>query len=271
MDEETLSPGPEPERLPSADAFLLNMPLYEFLKINEGNVADIQQIQFYKGPLDAYCMKCKQSSIFERTKDYTAWLTPEQAVQPRIFSVRFICSRDKSHSLLFYVLVADQTMGKIGQFPSLADLHTSEIGRYRKVLGSGMYSEFSRAIGLAAHGVGVGSFVYLRRIFENLINEALSSTPQGEIDPERYSKCKMDEKILLLKDYLPSFLVENRGLYSILSKGIHSLSEEECLRYFDTVRVGIELILDEKHEQLEKRKKLEKAKSAISDLRGKIS
>jgi len=70
---------------------------------------------------------------------------------------------------------------------------------------------------------------------------------------------------------LPSFLVENRGLYSILSKGIHSLSEEECLRYFDTVRVGIELILDEKHEQLEKRKKLEKAKSAISDLRGKIS
>ena len=32
--------------------------------------------------------------------------------------------------------------------------------------------EFTKAIGLAANGVGIGSFVYLRRIFENLVFQA---------------------------------------------------------------------------------------------------
>ncbi len=40
-------------------------------------------------------------------------------------------------------------------------------------------------------------------------------------------------------------------MYSILSKGIHELSEEECLQYFKLMKIGIELILDE---QLEEKK-----------------
>jgi hypothetical protein len=61
---------------------------------------------------------------------------------------------------------------KMGQYPSLADLVTAEIRKYRKFLGADAHREFSRAIGLAAHGVGIGSFIYLRRILENLIEEA---------------------------------------------------------------------------------------------------
>ncbi|KKL23256.1 hypothetical protein LCGC14_2427220 [marine sediment metagenome] len=41
----------------------------------------------------------------------------------------------------------------------------------------------------------------------------------------------------MIKDYLPEFLVENRSLYAILSKGIHALSEDECLQYFETVKI----------------------------------
>jgi hypothetical protein len=40
------------------------------------------------------------------------------------------------------------------------------------------YKKFTKGLGLAAHGVGIGSFVYLRRIFENLIEEAHTATQQ---------------------------------------------------------------------------------------------
>ena len=73
----------------------------------------------------------------------------------------------------------------------------------------------------------------------------------------------MDEEIPLLKDLLPSFLVENRKMYSILSKSIHELSEEECLAAFNVVRLGIELILDEKIEKKEKERKINNATKEI--------
>ena len=48
------------------------------------------------------------------------------------------------------------------------DLIIPEIAKYKAVLGT-QYREFSKAIGLFAHGIGIGSFVYLRRIIENLV------------------------------------------------------------------------------------------------------
>lgn len=57
---------PPPERIPSAEDFYLRTPLYEFYKINAGNRDEIQQIQYYEGTLDAYCVGCGQVSIFQR-------------------------------------------------------------------------------------------------------------------------------------------------------------------------------------------------------------
>ena len=81
----------------------------------------------------------------------------------------------------------------------------------------------------------------------------------------------MDEKIYTLKDYLPSFIVKNRAVYGILSKGIHELSEDECLAYFGCMRSSIELILDERIEQVKKRKKEELVRKSINDIASKIS
>lgn len=52
-------------------------------------------------------------------------------------------------------------------------------------------------------------------------------------------------------------------MYGILSIGIHSLTENECLQYFETVKLGIELILDEEVERYKKKQKLEEAKKKI--------
>ena len=76
----------------------------------------------------------------------------------------------------------------------------------------------------------------------------------------------MGERILLLSKYLPDFLVENRAIYGVLSKGIHELSEEECLNAFPAVKLGIEIILDAKLEEAARRKKLEAAAKSIQAL-----
>ena len=75
----------------------------------------------------------------------------------------------------------------------------------------------------------------------------------------------------MVENYLPEFLVENRSLYAILSKGIHDLSEDECLKYFETVKIGIEQILDEKIIQKEKAEKAAKAREAIQKAHGNLT
>ena len=45
---------------------------------------------------------------------------------------------------------------------------------------------------------------------------------------------------------------------------IHELSEEDCLKHFETLRIGIELILDERIEQCERERKIAAAKAAIN-------
>jgi len=82
---------------------------------------------------------------------------------------------------------------------------------------------------------------------------------------------KMDKKIEIVQNYLPKFLVENRSLYSILSKGVHELDEEECLQYFESVKIGIEQILDEKIIQKEKVEKAAKARKAIQKVHRELA
>ncbi|MBR4467813.1 MAG: hypothetical protein IKS53_00105 [Bacteroidales bacterium] len=160
---------------------------------------------------------------------------------------------------------------KVGQYPSVADIHIGQVKQYDKVLDKSILREFTKAIGLAANGVGIGSFVYLRRIFEKLVMDAYTEAVQdGKVDAEQFEKQRMDEKIMSLNGYLPSFIVENHEIYGILSKGIHQLTEEDCLAYFDCMRQSIELILDERLEQLAKKKKIEEVKKTLNSITSQI-
>ena len=80
----------------------------------------------------------------------------------------------------------------------------------------------------------------------------------------------MDEKIKILRTYLPSTLCENSGLYSILSMGIHELSEDECNKHFVIVRSGIELILNEKLRKLEDEKNKKRIEKKLNQLHGNL-
>ncbi len=71
----------------------------------------------------------------------------------------------------------------------------------------------------------------------------------------------------MLKGYLPQFMVDKKIIYGILSKGIHELSEKECLDFFDTLRESITLILEQKIAQKGHEDAIENVQKSL----GKIS
>ncbi|WP_242238124.1 hypothetical protein [Bacillus cereus group sp. BfR-BA-01316] len=260
-----------------ANYLLLQLGLYEPVPFNETNAIELEQIfnncsdiQF-----DCYCIECKKDSTFKfhETKGLVLYLNanpdPAKAINrlnthPDPINLIFKCQRDSSHLYSFMIRIINNEITKVGQFPSIASLELHSIDKYRKILKSD-YRDFSKAIGLYSHGIGAGSFVYLRRIFENLIEECRQEAQKDDsFDVDAFQCSKMDEKILMLKAYLPGFLVENRKLYGILSKGIHELDEKTCLELFPNVKVAIELILDEKIHQLEKESKIQSARKFIA-------
>ena len=253
--------------------FFFDLPIYEKIVIDAENKDVFIKI-----------IECTKREEFE---GYNPWQNIESTfvvitdLQPT--DDRFVCNGGygtvkikckRTDNVFWYFIFYEpvtKTLMKIGQFPTVADFHISEIKQYSKLLSNEKLKEFTRAIGLAANGVGIGSFVYLRRIFEFLISEALDKAKsEGKISEPDFQRARMDEKIDLLHSYLPSFLVENKAMYSILSLGIHELNEETCLAHFDTLRVGIEIILDEKLDELRKKEKIALAKQKLAGIKGQI-
>ncbi|HEY8033868.1 MAG TPA: hypothetical protein VIF02_16225 [Methylocella sp.] len=186
-----------------------------------------------------------------------------------VFPFSLVCMRDIKHSIVFYFRFKQRRIQKIGQYPSLADIANDESRSYRQVLAPADASDLHRAIGLAAHGVGVGSFVYLRRVFERLIARRFTEFKGSEGWDDDALVCKrMEDKIEFLKAHLPDFLVQNKKVYAILSKGVHELSEEECLSAFEFLKHSTFFILDDdkrKREELDSRRRAEAAIAAFSN------
>ena len=258
--------------------FFFRLPIYHSVKITEANWNTFLQIlfvargQYGEDSVEGYNPFKGLDSTF---KGYRSVGESSEYISEYggVHRIAIICKR-YGDVLDYFIRYSPDTgmLTKVGQYPSAADFHIHKIKKYRKLLGEEKSREFTRAIGGAANGIGIGSFVYLRRIFESLILEAkVSAIENGFIKEKDYSDAfGMDERIKLLKDFLPDFLVENRAIYAILSLGVHELDEKTCLKYFDPVRVGIEIILDKKLEAAKEEDKIADAKSKIASVLGEI-
>lgn len=225
--------------------------------------------ELFKGNVDAY------NSIDGFDTTYSICKEAVSSYDWKGFKkIELECKRGGETELKFFVVVFNNgTIMKIGQYPSLADIQFAEIGkRYNKHLSEIDLRNYKKAIGLYAHGAGAGSFVYLRRIFENLIFEAYKEHKDIiKIKEAEFKNKRMEEKVVALKDFLPSQLLEMKSIYGILSKGVHELSEEECLKYFSPIKLSIELILDQKIEQAIKEYRDARVKKELQDIHQNIN
>lgn len=177
-----------------------------------------------------------------KATDEWKWINWQIADATRLMNFEFVCSMDKKHHLDFTVLANDSSFMKIGQYPSIADMTFPELDDYKHVISKQDRRELGTAIGLFANGVGAGSYVYLRRILERLVYQAKKNAGD-KIDNDAFEKARVADRIKMLKGYVPDILIQNTTIYGILSKGIHELSEEDCLKHFPVVRECIFQIL----------------------------
>jgi len=269
-----------------AEEWLIKTPLYERIVGNDSEDCyfAIRALALRLKPFDTYCVECRDRATFTPELDENARQfsdrMPEQLVQQYClrqdqFTVTAGCARNRNHRMKFVFLHQVETgVEKIGQYPSLADLSIPETSQFVKVLGQDRVRELNKAIGLAAHGVGAGSYIYLRRIFESLVEEAhVAARQDAQWDEtgdgwneDAYQQLRVGERVTMLKKHLPAFLVEHPQLYGILSKHIHELSEGECLQNFDAIKEAILIIARDKLKAREEQEQRERASKLVQQI-----
>ena len=286
--------------------FLVEKGLYDEIEITSENIYELADLIGGHVKINVYCPKCEETRVFsseaikmyrdegdimefsleEQVVSYQSeikkpiphfadapetpwqWNNANIANDVRVMVFRFMCAMDESHRIDFIVLTEGNRMIKIGQYPSVADLSFPELKNYQKVMSKDDVIELRRAIGLYADGIGVGSYVYLRRIFERILDKtSKKAIEDGKIDAEKYKLAHMDEKTKMLSDYLPESMKDNMVFYKIVSKGIHALREEECIEYFPILKSYIMMI----YRQWEKLREDEAEEKRISASINKIS
>lgn len=268
-------PNTGSQRLTSVHDFYFEEPLYKEFKVSDinGDVmsGDVDGVNPYKGYDTTYYIISTNLINFVRFGTYGGSAVVD-GTNEHYYFIKLSCKRSSEDYLYFFIYCDDKKIIKIGQYPSLVDIQFKEMDKkYKKVLDKDSLLAFKRAIGLAAHGIGAGSLVYLRRIFEGLIKESYEQhKAQFSIEEAEFMKKHMNEKVEFLKEYLPTELIKMKPLYGVLSKGVHELAEDECLNYFPALRLSIELILDCKIEEEAKSKRAKDVERQLQAVQSQI-
>lgn len=241
---------------------LIQMEMYRPIKLTNHIGQAIISIMSDKDPFRCHCNGCQKESVFigeaSKSLDFSNTISLrslDDGPEEMTFDKRYICQLDSTHAITIGLRVTKAIIQKIGQFPSVADIKGAEYERYQKILGPSDYSDFKKANLLHSFSMDIGAFVYLRRIIENLVQTTYKDNA-SQIQSKDFANLHFDQKVKVLGDYLPNFFTRNTAIYSLLSKGIHELSESECKDYYDTILNGTLMILDEKQakEEIKKRK-----------------
>ena len=274
---------------------LTSAPLYDELKLNAlESLQLVNGLRFSGLRIDLHCPGCGQSSTFVHAPfaadgGFIQTLEPNAAWQTfadlRRFELR--CARTPGHVATICVQsqvksdgmldltgkVLSTTHSKIGQLPTFADLEIARIDEYRRLVDDVDLAELKRAAGLAAHGIGIGAFVYLRRVFERLVENAhkIAASDPNWIESEFSQEgVRLEEKILKLRGHLPEFVIANRGIYGIISKGLHELSEEECRAAYPTIEESVLMMLDQVRDERRRAERQKKLTESIAALKGSL-
>lgn len=283
MNESSAAAKPSPISTHDLLLKLVDMPLYDKIElVGERPSKQIKDLRLHRGKFDAYCPGCGKHTTWTAivTPELEQRAKQENMASPLSsggrfsgttvhnwegeFKLRIFCARDGWHRGDFYL----DTLGpsafdyvqfktgkgkelgptllvKVGQYPSLADFQLGDLTEFEDGMSKQQRGEFVRATNSAAHGFNVAACVYFRRVFESVLVEARDEymAHHGLTEWQEFNGARTDERIGLLRDHLPKFMSDHPQLYSVLSLGIHELTEEQCLAELPMLRKAIELIM----------------------------
>lgn len=249
--------------------FLEEMPLYTkktFLRSHRDGI--------WINGIEAFCPTCELSRPFKDIVSRGSGAVGSGGVYKKTefksgtYKYTFRCAschKSEIEILVEYIVTdKDITLSKYGELPR-KKLERSPI---LENFFSDDSENLEKATVCLSSGYGVAAFAYYRRIIENnilnlldLIKADVLETENDKDNLKAIEKLKvntpMSEKIKIANNALPSYLVPDGlnplgSLYKVLSDGVHSLSDEECLQKSQIIKECImylvgELASREKH------------------------
>jgi hypothetical protein len=225
-------------------AFLETAPLYSWREFKKPFA---NRSSLWISEIDAYCDVCEQLRPFQDLRSRGGGTGMAfNALKSGTSYFTFSCvSCRKAHREYLVEQVLDDENIRIQKY---GELPRSKLVRNRvlqKFLKDDL-DNYEKAIVCLSHEYGVAAFAYLRRIVENNINALLdlvqedaqsSSSDKAILDAlgDLRKDAPMSEKIKIANLALPTHLKPDGlnplgRLYQVLSEGVHSLHDAECLQ-----------------------------------------
>lgn len=259
--------------------FIIRGSLYARLELTRDEQVEIINYASGFSGMDFYCPDCQADKTFIYDSDECSDVMGKFGYGTRstyyFSNIKSIVYKCPSCNKRIYVefLFFDNYMMKIAQYPALCEVSRDELKKFQKnkLIDKDYFKEIQKADVCAGDGYFVAAFTYMRRVFENLIKNIFNHNQQNiSIPYEEYVKKRTDEKIATIKEYLPIDDDVYMPLFSLLSEGIHSLTEEECAENYKLLKsVLLELLVTfkAKKEQEERRKQV---KDLLAERKSKL-
>lgn len=207
--------------------------------------------------IEVECPICKGKRFFEKTNTESNYSSTDGYSLETILYTCKNCSRSQKIFTLKYKQLEPEkgaevipgSIIKLGEYPPFGDSIPAKVitlvGKERDFFLKGRRCE--------NQSLGIGAYAYYRRIVENqkdkLIDEIIKvckKLGKQESLIEELEKAKNETQfskaVDSIKEELPSSLyIEGKNplklLHKAVSKGIHNMSDEECLQYAESIRL----------------------------------
>ncbi|WP_339515725.1 hypothetical protein [Pseudomonas sp. RL_15y_Pfl2_60] len=200
--------------------------------------------------------------------------------------VTYRCSNCQETEKTFSLAIKlDEEYGATGELYKLGE--TPPFGpptppKLMKLIGSDR-DDFLKGRRCENQGLGVGAFVYYRRVVENqknrILNEIIKvseklSAPAEKVELLRQAvnETQFSKALDMAKDLLPESLLINghspiKLLYGALSEGVHTLSDDQCLGLATSIRIVLGELSERLSQALKDEAELSKALSTLMHFR----
>lgn len=215
--------------------FLEEYPLYRKIKTNSLPVT-LDKVR--KISINMPCNVCESNQTFTMKNEYyDEFRYMNHPTKGAAVKLAYQCSHCNIFQRIFFVKFSDDDNNKwimkVGQFPPWEILSDKNID---KLLGSHT-DYYTKGRICEYQGYGIGAFGYYLRVLENILNDILAE----KSGLTSYATLTIVDKIERVNNLLPSVLRVDginflSTLYSILSNGLHSQTDEECLEFAQNCR-----------------------------------
>ena len=238
---------------------LQNEPTYKFVQIPNNTQGDFFRARLMLKEVEGWCENCQSIKPFHNTNKYNFIGDFDDDSIVETFKITFKCVSCLIDKKSYFIAVRKfddniLEVAKIGEFPQKELPKNKQLSKFF----SEDKADYYKAVVCLANGYGAGAFVYFRRIVEKNIDHLLNMIKEG-IDKESPLNAKiaelkttspMSDKISIANHALPDYLKPDGfnplgQIYGLLSDGVHSLPDEDCLDKANNLQACLEYLISE--------------------------